>query len=228
MKTGPMARLRRWLITGLLVLVPLAITLWVLDLVLSTMDRALLLLPPNWHPDKLLGFHIPYLGVVLVIVVVLTVGALGSNLIGAKLVQVWEDLLNRIPIFRSVYNSVKQVSDTILSPNGQAFRQAVLVEFPRAGAWSVGFVVGTPGEEVGALLGNEPQSVFVPTAPNPTSGYIIIVSPDQIKPLNMSVDEALKFIISLGVVVPGKNGAALPGNNGSAGNAPPGLQKPQP
>jgi uncharacterized membrane protein len=225
MKTGAMARLRRWLITGLLVLVPLAITLWVLDLILSTMDRALLLLPPHWHPDKLLGFHIPYLGVVLVIAVVLSVGALGSNLIGAKLVQVWEDLLNRIPIFRSVYNSVKQVSDTILSPSGQAFRQAVLVEFPRVGAWSVGFVVGTPGDEVSGLLGNAPQSVFVPTAPNPTSGYIIIVSPDQIKPLNMSVDEALKFIISLGVVVPGK--AVLP-PNGNAGNPPVNLQKPQP
>jgi uncharacterized membrane protein len=215
------SRLRRWLITGLLVLVPLAITLWVLDLILSTMDRVLLLLPQQWQPDHLLGFHIPYLGVLLVIAIVLGVGALGSNLIGAKLVEVWEDLLNRIPIFRSVYNSVKQVSDTILSPNGQAFRQAVLVEFPRAGAWSVGFVVGTPGDEISIMLGDEPQSVFVPTAPNPTSGYIIIVGPDQIKPLNMSVDEALKFIVSLGVVIPGKG--ALPAN-GSA----PALQKSQP
>jgi uncharacterized membrane protein len=221
MKISFMTRLRRWLVTGLLVLVPLAITLWVLDLILSTMDNALLLLPQEWRPDSLLGFHIPYLGVLLVIVVVLGVGALGSNLIGAKMVELWEDLLNRIPIFRSVYNSVKQVSDTILSPNGQAFRQAVLVEFPRVGAWSVGFVVGTPGDEITTLLGDEPQSVFVPTAPNPTSGYIIIVGPDQIRPLHMSVDEALRFIVSLGVVVPGKG--ALP----AAGSAQT-LQKPQP
>ncbi|MGL4574046.1 MAG: DUF502 domain-containing protein [Burkholderiaceae bacterium] len=215
-----MARIRRWLVTGLIVLVPLAITIWVLDLVLSTMDKALQLLPPSAHPDKLLGFHIPYLGAVLVVIVVLVVGGLASNLIGAKLVQWWEELLGRIPIVRSVYNSVKQVSDTILSPNGQAFRQAVLVEFPRSGAWSVGFVVGTPGDEISQVLKTAPLSVFVPTAPNPTSGYIIIVSPDQITDLNMSVDEALKFIVSLGVVVPGKNGVATLENSAQ-------VQKPQ-
>jgi uncharacterized membrane protein len=213
MKTGPMARIRRWLVTGLLVLVPLAITLWVLDAILSTMDKALQLLPPNLQPDVLLGFHIPYLGAVLVVIIVLIVGALASNFFGAKLVEWWEELLNRIPIFRGIYNSVKQVSDTILSPGGQAFRKAVLVEFPRPGAFSVGFVVGTPGEEIGQKLGNSPQSVYVPTAPNPTSGYIIIVPPDQIQDLDMSVDAALKFIVSMGVVIPGK---AAAGNGTSA------------
>jgi uncharacterized membrane protein len=196
------ARLRRWLIAGMLVLVPLVITLWVLDLVLSTMDKALQLLPPDWQPDKLLGFHIPYLGVILVVAVLLIVGAAASNFAGRQLLGWWERLLARIPIVRSVYSSVKQVSDTILSPSGQAFRKAVLVEFPRAGAWSVGFAVGNPGSEITGLLGTEPQTIFVPTAPNPTSGYIIILPPEQVKELDMSVDEALKFIVSLGVVVP--------------------------
>jgi uncharacterized membrane protein len=225
MKTGLMARVRRWLVTGLLVLVPLAITLWVLDAVLSTMDKALQLVPPDLQPDKLLGFHIPYLGAVLVVIIVLVVGALASNFFGAKLLQWWEELLNRIPIFRGIYNSVKQVSDTILSPGGQAFRKAVLVEFPRAGAYSVGFVVGTPGDEITQKLGNQPQSVYVPTAPNPTSGYIIIVPPAQIQDLDMSVDEALKFIVSMGVVVPGKGSQ---GNGGNGAVPPPSLQKPQP
>jgi uncharacterized membrane protein len=196
--------LKRYFITGLLVLIPLAITLWVLNLVISTMDQTLLLLPASLQKPEIFGFHIPGVGVILTIAVVLLVGLLAHNIVGRQLVLWWEGLLNRIPIVRSIYSSVKQVSDTVLSPSGQAFRKAVLVEFPRQGTWSIGFVVGTPGAEVERRLGNQPQTVFVATAPNPTSGYLIIVSPDQITELDMSVDEALKFIVSLGVVVPGR------------------------
>ena len=193
--------MKKYLITGLLILVPLGITLWVLQLIVGTMDQVILLFPADMRQHAPL--NIPGVGVVLTVAFVLLVGVLAHNLIGRKLVHWWESLLKRIPIVRSIYSSVKQVSDTIFSPQGQAFRQAVLVEFPRSGCWSIGFLVGSPGAEVSAKLGNQPQTVFVPTSPNPTSGYNVILSPEQIIALDMSVDEALRYIISLGVVVPG-------------------------
>jgi uncharacterized membrane protein len=193
--------LKRYFVTGLLVLVPLGITLWVLNIILSTMDQTLTLLPLNLQPEQLFGRKIPGLGVVLTVVVVFLVGVLTRNFLGRQLLVWWE---HQIPIVRSIYSSVKQVSDTILSPNGQAFRKAVLVQFPREGNWAVAFVVGSPGKEIEDLLANQPQTVFVPTAPNPTSGYMVIVPPHEIIELEMSVDEALKFIISMGVVVPGR------------------------
>ncbi|CAN5284277.1 DUF502 domain-containing protein [soil metagenome] len=202
--------MKRYFITGLLVLVPLGITLWVLHFVVATMDQVLQLFPAEWRANSIV-LNVPGTGVVLTLAFILLVGLLTQNIIGRRLVLIWENLLNRIPIVRSIYSSVKQVSDTVLKPNGQAFRKAVLVEFPRAGSWTVGFVVGTPGAEIESRLGalgalglaEAPQTVFVPTAPNPTSGYIVILAPDQIQELDMSVDEALKFIISLGVVKPG-------------------------
>ncbi|MBX7230262.1 MAG: DUF502 domain-containing protein [Burkholderiaceae bacterium] len=196
--------LKRYFVTGLLVLVPLAITLWVLKLIITTMDQTLLLLPQPFQKPELFGYNLPGIGLVLTIAVVLLVGVLAHNFVGRKLVWWWERLLTRIPIVRGIYSSVKQVSDTVLSPSGQAFRKAVLVEFPRAGAWSVAFLIGTPGSEIEQRLGNLPQTVFVPTAPNPTSGYLIIVPPEQMTELDMSVDDALKFVISLGVVLPEK------------------------
>lgn len=195
---------KKYLITGLLILVPLVVTLWVLHLIVGTMDQVILLFPLEWRSR--LPLNIPGIGVVLTVATVLVVGLLAHNFIGRKLVAVWEQILAKIPFVRSIYSSVKQVSDTVLSPNGQAFRQAVLVEFPRKDSWSIGFIVGTPGTEIETRLGNDPQSVFVPTAPNPTSGYLIILPPEQIQDLDMSVDEALKFIISLGVMLPGRNG----------------------
>ncbi|CAN5203857.1 DUF502 domain-containing protein [soil metagenome] len=199
--------MKRYFITGLLVLVPLGITLWVLHFVVATMDQVLQLFPADWRANSLI-LSVPGTGVILTLAFILLVGLLTQNIIGRRLVLIWENLLNRIPIVRSIYSSVKQVSDTVLKPNGQAFRKAVLVEFPRQGSWTVGFVVGTPGVEIESRLGTlgalgAPQTVFVPTAPNPTSGYIVILPPDQIQELEMSVDEALKFIISLGVVKPG-------------------------
>ncbi|MCS7100973.1 MAG: DUF502 domain-containing protein [Burkholderiaceae bacterium] len=193
---------KKYLITGLLIWVPLAVTLWVLDAIVSTMDRTLLLLPTHWQPRQAIGFDVPGLGVVLTLLVVFATGLLAHNFIGRRLVHWWEQLLARIPIVRSIYSSVKQVSDTMLSPKGNAFRQAVLVEFPQRGHWAVGFLIGSPGASVARALHEDVVTVFVPTAPNPTSGYTILVRPAEVKALDITVDEALKFIISLGVVAP--------------------------
>ena len=199
--------MKKYFITGLLILVPLAITFWVLRSIVTTMDQVLLLLPPAWREDLFI-LRIPGVGVLATIAVVFLVGLLARNFIGRQLLGFWEQMLAQIPIVRSIYSSVKQVSDTILTPNGQAFRKAVLVEYPRKGIWTIGFAVGSPGEETAnnlAKLGvqGELQTVFVPTAPNPTSGFILILPHDQIHELDMSVDAALKFVISLGVVKPG-------------------------
>jgi uncharacterized membrane protein len=196
--------LKKYFVTGLLILVPLGITLWVLNLIVTTMDQTLLLPPPSVRND--FPFNIPGTGVILTLAIVLVVGVLAHNFIGRHLVLWWEALLRRIPVVSSIYTSVKQVSDTLFSPSGQAFRKAVLVQFPRDGAWSVAFVVGDPGEALKRPLGGDLQTVYVPTAPNPTSGYILILPPDQIVDLHISVDDALKFVVSMGVVTPnGKN-----------------------
>jgi uncharacterized membrane protein len=194
--------LKKYLITGLLIWVPLAVTLWVLELIVTAMDQTLLLLPGVWQPKQLFGFDIPGLGLVLSVLVVLVTGVLAHNFIGRQLVQWWEGLLSQIPIVRSIYSSVKQVSDTMLSPKGNAFRQAVLIEFPQPGQWAIGLVVGAPGPTLTRDLGADMLTVFVPTAPNPTSGYTILVPPSAVKELDITVDEALKFVISLGVVAP--------------------------
>lgn len=194
--------LKKYLITGLLIWVPLAVTLWVLDLIVSAMDQTLLLLPTAWQPKQMFGFDIPGLGLVLSVVVVMVTGVLTHNFIGRQLVLWWEGLLSRIPIVRSIYSSVKQVSDTMLSPKGNAFRQAVLVEFPQRGHWAIGLVVGAPGPALTRDIGADLLTVFVPTAPNPTSGYTIMVPPSDVKELDITVDDALKFVISLGVVTP--------------------------
>lgn len=196
--------MKKYLLTGLLILVPLVVTMWVLNLIVSTMDQVLLLLPQEVRANNLV-FRIPGIGVVLTIAIVLLVGLLAHNFIGRQLVSAWESLLARIPIVRSIYSSVKQVSDTIFSPQGQAFRKAVLVEWPRKDAWTIGFIVGAPGEGIGLAIGGDLETVYVPTTPNPTSGYLAIVSTSQLRDIDMSVDEALKFVISLGVVSPGRN-----------------------
>lgn len=192
--------MKKYFLTGLLVLVPLAITLWVLNLVVTTMDQTLTLLPLSVRSR--FPFNIPGMGVVLTLGIVLLTGLLSRNFIGHRLVQWWEAFVRRIPVVSSIYSSVKQVSDTLFSPSGQAFRQAVLVQFPRVGAWSVAFVVGDPGVRLKRALTQEYKTVFVPTAPNPTSGYVLILPPEEIIELDISVDDALKFIVSMGVVSP--------------------------
>ena len=197
-----MGSIRRWLLAGLLVLVPLAITLAVLNWIVATLDQTLLILPGAWHPDRLLGFHLPGFGVLLTFVIVLVIGALASNFLGKKLLIFGNAVLRRIPIVRSIYSSVKQVSDTLFSENGNAFRQALLVQWPREGVWTIGFLTGRPGGDVVNHLPGDYLSVYVPTTPNPTGGYFVMLKKTDCIELKMSVDEALTYVISMGVVVP--------------------------
>lgn len=198
--------IRACFVTGLLILVPLVITLWVLNLIVSTMDQSLQLLPAQLQPVVLFGRSIPGLGVLLTLLIVFLTGLLARNFIGEGLVRVWEGLLARIPIVRSIYSSVKQVSDTVLSPNGQAFRKAMLVQYPREGVWTIAFQTGSPADEVRDTVGGDMVSVYVPTTPNPTSGFFLMIPRSEVIELRMSVDEALKYVVSMGVVAPSRRG----------------------
>lgn len=194
--------LKRYFITGLLIWVPLVITGWVLSLIINTLDQSLRLLPPTMHPINAIGVDLPGAGAVLTLLIILVTGLLAANFIGQKLVIWWEKLLTRIPVVNSVYNSVKQVSDTLFSPNGNAFRQALLVQYPRQGSWTIAFLTGAPGGDVANHLKGDYVSVYVPTTPNPTSGFFLMMPKAEVVELEMSVDEALKYIISMGVVAP--------------------------
>jgi uncharacterized membrane protein len=194
--------MKKYLITGLLVLVPLVITIWVLKSLIGIMDQSLLLLPEQWHPHTLFGREIPGFGVVLTFVIVFITGAIATNFFGMQIILLWEKLLNRLPVVKSIYSSVKQVSDTLFSDSGNAFRKAVLVQFPRDGAWTIAFLTGTPGGDVANHLHGDYVSVFVPTTPNPTGGYFLMLPKADVIELEMSVDQALKYIISMGVVAP--------------------------
>jgi len=184
------------------VLVPLVITIWVLKSFIAVMDQSLLLLPEAWHPHTLLGRDIPGIGAILTVLIVLTTGLIATNFFGMQLIILWEKLLNHLPVVKSIYSSVKQVSDTLFSDSGNAFRKAVLVQFPREGAWTIAFLTGTPGGDVANHLQGDYVSVFVPTTPNPTSGFFLMMPKADVVELEMTVDEALKYIISMGVVAP--------------------------
>ncbi|HEV2611587.1 MAG TPA: DUF502 domain-containing protein [Noviherbaspirillum sp.] len=213
--------MRKYFITGLLILVPLAITLWVLNLVISTMDQSLLLLPERWRPQAMFGFNIPGFGTILTLMIVFLTGLLTRNFIGKQVVHAWEMLLRRIPIVSSIYSSVKQVSDTLFSSSGNAFRKAVLVQYPREGSWTIAFLTGVPGGDVRNHLVGDYISVYVPTTPNPTSGFFLMVPKADTVELDMTVDEALKYIVSMGVVSPeyvvatGSNLKAIPPQTGT-------------
>jgi uncharacterized membrane protein len=194
--------MKRYMIAGLLVWVPLGITIWVLHSLVTTLDQTLLLVPERLRPEALFGFYIPGLGVVLSIAILLATGVIAANFLGQRLILFWEGLLGRIPFVKSIYSSVKQVSDTILSDQGTAFRKALLVEFPRAGCWTIAFLTGTPAGAVADQLQGEFISVYVPTTPNPTGGYFVLMPKESVRELDMSVDDALKYIISMGVVSP--------------------------
>ena len=198
-----MHALRKWLLAGLLVIVPVAITVAVLRWIIDTLDQTLQILPEAWQPDRLLGVHIPGFGVLLTLTILLVVGAIASNFVGKKLVNIGDRIVARIPVVRGIYSSVKQVSDTLFSESGNAFRTAVLVQWPRPDVWTIGFVTGTPGGDVTTYLrGEEYVSVYVPTTPNPTGGYFVMLRKSDCIELKMSVDEALKYVVSMGVVVP--------------------------
>ncbi|HWM44911.1 MAG TPA: DUF502 domain-containing protein [Burkholderiales bacterium] len=194
--------MKKYLITGLLIWIPLVITIWVLKLVVDVLDQSLLLLPVALHTENWLGVHIPGLGAILTVVIVFLTGVFATNFFGAQLVEVWHDILHRIPVVNSIYSSVKQISDTLFSSSGQAFRKALLVQWPQEGMWTIAFLTGTPGGGIASHLPPDSIAVYVPTTPNPTGGYFVIISRKNVIELDMSVDQALKYIISMGVVPP--------------------------
>jgi len=194
--------IKRYFITGLLIWVPLAITAWVLVLIVGAMDQSLRLLPEAIHPRTVLGFDIPGVGAVLTLLIIFLTGLLAANFIGQRLVAWWELLLARIPVVNSIYHSVKQVSDTLFSSSGNAFRKALLIEYPRRGSWTIAFLTGQPGGEMLRHLDGEHVSVYIPTTPNPTSGFFLMLPRTEVIELDMSVDTALKYVISMGVVAP--------------------------
>ena len=195
--------MRKYFITGLLILVPFGITVWVLSSVIAIMDQSLLLLPAAWQKPHIGGYHIHGLGAILTVAIVFVTGLLCNNLIGNYLVRLWERLLHRIPVVSSLYGSVKQVSDTLFSSSGNAFRKAVLLPYPHEHSYTIGFLTGVPGGDVKNHLVGDYVSVYVPTTPNPTSGFFLMMERSKVVELDMSVDAALKYIVSMGVVAPG-------------------------
>ncbi len=203
--------MKKYLVTGLLVWVPLGITLWVLNLTITTMDQTLLLLPEHWQPDRLLPFHVPGLGIILTFVIVLATGLLIRNMLGQRLWAISEKLMVNIPLIGSVYKSVKQVSDTLLSGTGQSFRKVLLVRYPHPHTWSLAFQTSVPSE-VGDQLADEHVAVFIPTTPSPVNGFYFFVRKADVIELDMTVDVALRTIVSMGVATDSDSGKhrALP------------------
>ncbi len=211
--------MKKYFITGLLIWVPLVITVWVLALIVQTMDQSWLLLPEAYRPEALFGVHIPGIGALMTLLVVFVTGLVTANIVGQKLVRFWEAVLSRIPFVKSIYHSVKQVSDTLFSGNGEAFRKVLLVRFPHADAWSIAFLTGSPATEVAEVTaGEEFVSVFIPTAPSPVNGFFFFVRRSETIELSMSVDDALKYIVSMGVVIPNQSLDNRPADLGNLGS----------
>ena len=189
----------------MLIWVPLVITLWVLTLIIRTMDQSLLLLPEAFRPEHLMGFYLPGIGAVLTILIVLITGMVATNIIGQRLLGFGENIVSRIPVVKSVYNSVKQVSDTLLGNNNIGLRKVLLVRYPHPDAWAIAFQTNIPTGEIAAASDEEMVGVFIPTAPSPVNGFFFFVRKRDTIELNLSVDNALKYIISMGVVAPGQH-----------------------
>jgi uncharacterized membrane protein len=202
MKARIMRALRRYLVAGLLVWAPLGATVLTFKFLLDIVDRLLPLLPTAWQPDTLLGFHIPGFGVLLAFVVLFFTGFLVANLIGSTLVGYWEDLVNRIPLVRSIYSSFKGLTETLVTSKGGSFSKVVLVEYPRKEMWSIGFVTASDLPDIDALTGDHMVCVYVPTTPNPTSGLIVYVPASQVIESDLSVDAAMKMVVTMGIVMP--------------------------
>lgn len=201
--SSPFKHIRKYIIAGLLVWVPLGITILVIKLLIDLLDRSMILLPPSWRPEVLLGFPVPGLGILISAIVILLTGLTVTNLAGRKMVSFGENLLERIPLVRSIYSAVKQVTQTIISSDKNSFRQVVLIEYPRKGAWTLAFQTGDAMQGLSALTETDLITLFVPTTPNPTSGFILMLPRDEVILLDIDVEDALKFIMSLGVVTPG-------------------------
>ena len=195
-------RIRRYIVAGLLVWLPIGATILVFTLLLDLMDRLLLLIPPGYRPEELLGFRIPGLGAILALIVLVVTGVLVANLLGRRLVHTYERFLGRIPLVSSVYGAVKHFAEVVFSDSNKSFKKVLLIEYPRAGLYSLCFQTSENPPEVQSRTGDTIVTVFLPTTPNPTSGFMLFVPKKDVAELDMSVEEALKMIISLGVVVP--------------------------
>jgi uncharacterized membrane protein len=210
-RRGRWRGLRRYLVAGLLVWAPLGITILTFKFLFDTFDGLLMLLPASWRPDALLGFHIPGFGVLLAFLVLFLTGLVAANLIGRTLVGWGEELMNRIPLVRSIYSGVKGFTETLVSNKSRSFSKVVLVEYPRRELWSIGFVTASDVPDVDRVTGERMVCVYVPTTPNPTSGLIVYAPAAQVRETDMSVDAAMKMVVTLGVVMPPqKTGATLP------------------
>jgi uncharacterized membrane protein len=196
------SRIRRYLITGIIIWLPIVATLFVLGIFVGYLDNLVLLLPEKWQPFHFFGFHIPGFGVIMAFVIVLLTGFIASNFLGRQLLQFGEEILEHIPLVRSIYSTAKQISDTMFSNKGKSFRKVVLIRYPHKDTWSLAFVTNDSLGELNQKAPRQLISVFIPTTPNPTSGFLIMVPPEDVIELEMSVDEALRLIISLGVIVP--------------------------
>lgn len=196
--------MKKYLITGILVWLPIAVTIWVITYIVSASDQLINLLPAHWQPKYFLGFNIPGLGVIVAVLVLFVTGLFGANMLGRRIIAAWDSLLGRIPVVKSIYSSVKKVSESLLSDSSRSFKTPVLVPFPQPDIWTLAFVSGDipPVLAAGLPQDNEYISVYVPTTPNPTGGYYIMVKKSDIRSVDMTVDEALKYVISLGMVAP--------------------------
>ncbi len=195
--------IKRWFFTGLILLIPIMVTIYLFMAIVRSMDGLIGLIPYAWQPDQLLGFHVPGLGVLFTFIIVLVTGMLGTSFIGRWLVHMGESIVERIPLVRSVYGALKNVLETVLRDNQDSFRRVVLIEYPRRGSYALGFVSGTGHGEVQALIKEEVITVFVPTAPNPTSGFLLYIPEKDTIPLSMTVEDGMKCVISAGVITPG-------------------------
>ena len=197
-----MITLRKYIIAGLLVWLPLLITVAIIKFVVDILDRTILLLPPDYRPEALLGFSIPGFGIVLAVAILVITGMFAANLLGRRLVSVWEMALGKIPLVRNIYNSVKQISTTLLASQSNSFRKVVLIEYPRKDCWCIGFLSNEQVETDHSITDQQLQSIYLPTTPNPTSGFNLLIPKRDIIELDMSVEDGFKFIISMGVIVP--------------------------
>jgi len=196
------AKLRKYIITGLLIWVPLGITIFVIKLLVSLMDQTILLLPTGWRPEALFGVNIPGLGIVISAMVIFITGFFLTNLAGKRLISIWEGLLDRIPLVRSIYSSVKQVTSTVLSSDNNTFNEVLLIQYPRKGLWTLCFKTSDSPKSFNEATNEDLITVFVPTTPNPTSGFILFVPKHEVKKMDLDVEDALKLVMSLGVVTP--------------------------
>jgi uncharacterized membrane protein len=195
-------KLRNYLVGGLLIWIPIMVTVWVVRFLSGILDQSLVLLPPPWRPEALFGTYVPGLGIILSLLLLFFTGVLAKNLFGGQMVAGIESLVRRIPVIGAVYSGAKTFSETVLSDKGRSFKQVVMVEFPRKGVYSIGFVTSHELDEIQARTEQEVTCVFVPTTPNPTTGFLVLIPRDDVTFLDMSVDEAFKMLLTLGVVVP--------------------------